>query len=77
MAVERLKGHADRRRQIGEASTSFSSSEPKINKITKMIESLVAEISKLKVEESSGKSRLPNTFSPRNKNPFRRVNDQL
>lgn len=28
IAVEKLKGHADRRRQRGEASTSSSSSEP-------------------------------------------------
>ena len=42
-----------------------------------MIESLVAEISKLKVEQNSGKARLPKTFSPRNPNPFRRENEQL
>ena len=50
MAAEKLKGHADRRRQRGEASSSSSSSEPKIDKMTKMIESLAAEISKLKIE---------------------------
>ena len=42
-----------------------------------MIESLSAEISKLKVEQNSGKARLPNTFAPRNPNPFRRANEQL
>ena len=45
--------------------------------MTKTIESLAAEISKLKVEQGSGKGRLPNTFSPRNPNPFRKSNEQL
>jgi len=45
--------------------------------MTKVIESLAAEISKLKVEQSFGKARLPNTFDPRNSNPFRRANNQL
>lgn len=42
-----------------------------------MIESLAAEISKLKVEQNSGKTRQHNTFAPRNPNPFRRANEQL
>jgi len=42
-----------------------------------MIESLATEISKLKVEQSSGKTRFQNTFSPRNPNPFRRENEQF
>jgi len=50
MVTEKLKGHADRRRQRGESSSSSSYLEPKIYKMTKMIESLAAEISKLKVE---------------------------
>ena len=51
MAAEKLKGQADRRRQRGQASTSFaSSSKPKLDKMTKMIESLATEIFKLKVE---------------------------
>ena len=78
MAVEKLKSHADRRRQRGEASSSSTSySEPKLDKMTKMIESLAADISKLKVAQSFGKARLPNTFDPRNPNPFRRENEQL
>ena len=44
--------------------------------MTKMIESLASEIFKLKVEQSSEKARLPNTFVPRNSNPFRRENEQ-
>ena len=46
-------------------------------KMTKMIESLAAKVSKLKVEQSSGKARFQNTFAPRNPNPFRRTNEQL
>ena len=37
---------------------------------------MAAEIFKLKVEQNSGKTRLPNTFAPRNPNPFRRENEQ-
>ena len=38
MAAEKLKSQADRRRQRGQASTSFaSSSKPKLDKMTKMI----------------------------------------
>jgi len=45
--------------------------------MTKMIESLAAEISKLKVEQTSGKTRQQNTFAPRNSSPFRKENEQL
>ena len=74
MAAEKLKGNFDRRRQRGESS---SSSDPKIDKMTKTIESLASEISKLKVEQHPGKGRVPNTFAPRNPNPYRRANEQL
>ena len=47
MSTEKLKGNVDRRRQRGKSS---SSSDPKIDKMTKMIKSLAFEISKLKVE---------------------------
>ena len=77
MATEKLKNQADRRRQRGQGSTSSASSEPKLDKMTKMIESLAAEISKLKVEQNSGKTRQQNTFAPRNQNPFIRANEQL
>ena len=78
MAGEKLKIQADRRRQRGQASTSSTlSSEPKLDKMTKMIDSLAAVISKLKVEQNSGKTRQQNTFAPRNPNPFRRANEQL
>ena len=74
MAAENLKGHVDWRRQRGESS---SSSDPKMDKMTKMIESLAFEISKLKVEQHLVKGRIPNTFAPRNPNPYRRANEQL
>ena len=70
VAAEKLKGNVDRRRQRGKFS---SSSNPKIDKMTKMIDSLASEISKLKVEQHPGKGILPNTFAPRN--PYRRTNE--
>ena len=45
--------------------------------MTKMIESLASKISKLNVEQHPGKGRVPNTFAPRNRNPYRRANEQL
>ena len=58
MAAKKLKGQADGRWQRGQASTSStSSSEPRLDKMTKMIESLAAEISKLKVEQNSKNTR--------------------
>ena len=45
--------------------------------MTKMIESLASKISKLNVEQHPGKGRVPNTFAPRNPNPYRKVNEQL
>ena len=38
---------------------------------------LWTEISKLKVEQTSGKTRQQNSFVPRNPNPFRKANEQL
>jgi len=76
MATEKLRSHADIRRQRSEASSSSaSSSEPKLDKMTRMIESLAADIAKLKVEQNLGKTKLPNTFTPRNPNPFKRENE--
>jgi len=78
MAEEKLKCQVDRRRLKGEASSSHAStSEPKLDKMTKMIESLATEISKLKVEYALGKTRLQNKFAPRNPNPFRKANEHL
>jgi len=78
MAAKKLKSQVDRRRLRGEASSSSTStSETKLDKITKMIESLADEISKLKVEQTSGKTRQQSTFAPRNPNPFKKANEQL
>jgi len=76
MATEKLKGNVDRRRKRGKSSSSLN---PKIDKMTKMIESLASEISKLKVEQHPRKGRVHNTFTPTNPNPnpYRRANEQL
>jgi len=74
MDAEKLKGNVDGRIQRSESS---SSSDPEIDKMTNMIESLASEISKLKVEQCPWKGRVPNTFAPRNPNPYRRANEQL
>lgn len=74
MVVERLQGNVDRRIERDESS---SPSDPKINQMTKMIESLASKISKLKVDQHHGKGRVPNTFAPLNPNPYRRENEQL
>jgi len=72
----KLRSHADRRRQRGEASSSFSSSsDPKFDKMNRMIESLATKLSKLEVEQNSGKTRLPGTFAPINPNPLKRANE--
>ena len=63
MASEKPNGNVDRMRQRGESSSSL---DPKIDKMTKMIESLASEISKLKFEQHPGKGRVSNTFAPRN-----------
>eukprot|EP00253_Pinus_taeda_P036066 PITA_36066 len=70
MVAEKLKGNVDRRRQSDKSSLS---SDPKIDKMTKMIESLASEISKLKVEQHPGKGRVPNTFAPPNPNSYKRA----
>jgi len=78
MAAEKLRTHANRRRQRGEASSSStSSSNPKFDKMIKMIDSLAAKISELEVEQNAGKTKLPNTFAPRNPNPFKRANEKM
>lgn len=59
MAAERLESNADRRRQRSEPS---SSSDPKIDKMARMIESLTSEVSKLRVEQHSEKEGAPNTI---------------
>lgn len=55
MVAKRLEGNSDRRIHRGEIS---SSSYPKIDKMAKMIESFAFEVSKLRVEQHSGKEQL-------------------
>jgi hypothetical protein len=75
LAAEKLKGRGERRKQKGEASSS--SVDPNIEKMEKMIESLTSELSKMKLENKHPtRGREPNTFIPRNPNPYRRNNEQ-
>jgi len=43
--------------------------------MARMIESLASEVSKLKVEQHSGKGQAPNTFALPNPNPYRGANE--
>jgi len=74
ITAEELEGNADRRRQRGELS---SSSDPKIDKMARMIESLASEVSKLRIEQRSGKGQAPYTFSLPNLNLYRGEKEQL
>jgi hypothetical protein len=75
LATEKLKGRGYRRKQKREASSS--SVDPNIEKMPKMIESLTSELSKMKLENKKPtKGRDPNAFIPRNKNPYRKNNEQ-
>jgi len=64
MAAENLKGNVDKRRQRDESS---SSSDAKIDKMTKMIDSLSSEVSR--------KGRVNNTFAPPNPNLYKRLDE--
>jgi hypothetical protein len=75
LSIEKLKGREERRKQKGEASSS--SVDPNIEKMEKVIESLTSKLSKMKLENKNPtKGREPNTFIPRNPNPYRRNNEQ-
>jgi hypothetical protein len=75
LAAEKLKDGGERRKQKGEASSS--SVDPNIEKMEKMIESLTSQLSKMNLENKQpAKGREPNTFIPRNPNPYRRNNEQ-
>ena len=66
MATERLEGDAERRRQGGESS---SSSDPEIDKLAKMIELLVSEVSILEAEQYFQEAGAPGAFSLPTPNP--------
>ena len=76
LVAHRLKGSNDRTKSR-ESPSSSSVSNPKLDKMSKMIESLTAEMAKLKVENqqnSKGKGAYeqPNRNFNRNPNNFRR-----
>jgi hypothetical protein len=81
LAAHKLKGNTDRRKPRDEASSS-SNSNPKLDKMAKMLESLTSEISKLKIENKQpvkgrGTYDYTNRNSNQNPNNFRRNNQQV
>jgi hypothetical protein len=73
-ASQKLKGRAEKKKAVVEPS---SSSNSKMEKMAKMLESLTSEMSKLKIQnQQPAKAKEPNTFAPRNPNafPYRRNN---
>lgn len=76
LVVVKLKGKVDRRKQKEEVSSS-SHTNPMIDKMTKMLETLTYKMSKLKIEgKQPAKGKGPYEFVPRNpnQNNFRRNN---
>jgi len=74
IAVERLGGDADRRSQEGELS---SSSDLKIEKLARMIESLASEVSRLEAEQYFEEAGALDAFSLPNPNLHREAQEQL
>jgi hypothetical protein len=75
-ASQQLKGRAEKKKSVVESS-SYSNS--KMEKMSKLLDSLTSEMSKLKVQnQPPPREKEPNTFSPRNPNafPYRRNNPQ-
>jgi hypothetical protein len=76
-ASQKLKGRVERKKFVVESS---SSSNSKMEKMAKMLDSLTFEMSKLKVQnQQPAREKEPNSFSPRNPNgfPYRRNNPQV
>jgi hypothetical protein len=76
-ASQKLKGRAEKKKDVVEPS---SSSNSKMENMAKMLESLTSEMSKLKVQNQQlARAKEPNTFTPRNPNafPYRRNNPQV
>lgn len=76
LAARKLKGSNDRRK-LRESPTSSSVSNPKLDKMSKMIESLTTKMAKLKVENQQnskvkGAYEQPNRNFNHNPNNFRR-----
>jgi len=73
-AAERLEGEAESRRQGGKSS---SSSDPKIDKLARMIELLASEVSRLEVEQYSEVAGAPCAFPLPSPDPYRGAQEQL
>jgi hypothetical protein len=81
LVAHKLKGNTDRRKPRDEASSS-SNTNPKLDKMAKMLESLTSEISKLKIENKQpvkgrGTYDYTNRNSNQNPNNFRRNNQPM
>jgi hypothetical protein len=79
--AHKLKGNTDRRKPRDEASSS-SNTNPKLDKMAKMLETLTSEMSKLKIENKQplkGRGTYDYTHRNSNQNPhnFRRNNQQV
>jgi hypothetical protein len=73
---QQLKGRAEKKKSVVESS---SSSNSKMEKMSKLLDSLTSEMSKFKVQnQPPPRVKESNTFSPRNQNafPYRRNNPQ-
>ena len=76
LASQKVKRKVDRRKQPTDYSGA-SKSENKIEKMTKLLDNLTAEMSKLKDQgHMPMRGKVPSDFSPRNPNfvPYRRGN---
>ena len=76
-ASQKIKGRAERKKSVIESS---SSSNRKMENMAKMLDSLMSEMSKLKVQNQQlARAKEPNAFAPRNPNafPYRRNNPQV
>ena len=77
VASQKLKGKVDRKKQSVDAP---SSSDTKMEKMAKMLDSLTSEMSKLRVQGNQPmKGKEPNNLNPKNPNasPYRRNNKQV
>jgi hypothetical protein len=77
MASQKLKGKFERKKSSADPP---SSSNTKMEKMAKMLDSLTSEMSKLKIQsQQSVRSKEPNAYAPRNPNafPYRRNNQRV
>jgi hypothetical protein len=77
MASQKLKGKFERKKSFVDPP---SSSNTKMEKMAKMLDSLTSEMSKLKIQsQQPARSKEPNVYAPRNPNafPYRRNNQQV